>query len=206
MKRTRHVMTIALLAACVVAGSASALELGQYSRAAERFTLGFTRGLTLSNDEVEATLTESLDVGLDLASDRLRLTVPFGQHDVDTRGGADDLLPIGRLHVRTVGAILTLDPGDRGGPFLGVGGSFYSFEEAFGSTAANIHNSFAGEATAGLRFALIDDILELASLSGAVTYQFSLLRPRVSLPNRPEIDRIRLDRHSVYIGIQLTGL
>lgn len=72
--------------------------------------------------------------------------------------------------------------------------------------AANIQNSFGGEGYAGLRIRLVERIFDIAQLDGIIAYQFSLLKPDVSLPNEPEIEDLSLNRHSITFRLDLAGL
>ena len=182
------------------------VELGAYRGVVGGLTLSVSRGLSLANAELEAARTECVAVGLDLVPERLRIYVPFGHFAVDTRGRAADVLPIGGLDVRTIGAMVRWNLGRRSGPYVGLGGSFYTFEEMFGGTPANINNSFGAEGEAGVRFAIIDEVLGLARVVGTVGYQFSLLRVGVSVPGRRDVDDVALDRHTIVLAIEVSAL
>ena len=160
MKRVRLVRMIAvagLMSACL---SSAALDLGEYRHIVSGLSVSVGRGLSLANDELEAARTELVAIGIDLVPDRVRLSVPFEKYDVDTRGRADDVLPIGGLEVRTIGSMLRLQFGGRVAPFFGIGTAFYSFDEMFGEMTANLNNSFGVESGAGLRFTLLDNVTE----------------------------------------------
>ena len=160
------------------------------------------RGIALGNNEVESVLTESVAVNLWLAPDTLRLSVPFENYSVDTRAKEDSVLPLGTLDVSTVGAAFALHFGGRRAPFVGVGGTFYSFDEMFGAPA-NIQNAFGAEAFAGFRVGLLDNILDYGRLEGVVTYRFSLLEPGVNAADHPDVDTVTLNRHSVAVSLAL---
>ena len=190
----------------LVASVSFAVELGQYKQVAHGVIFSIGRGLTFSNDELEAASTKEMSVGIQLVPNVLHLSVPFSNYEVDTRGHTNDVLPLGTLDVKTVGLALTLGLRGRWAPFVGVGGNFYSFEEQFGQSAANIQNSFGAEGYGGLRFRLIEKIFDVAQLHGTIAYQFSLLEPDVSIPHRPEVNDLSLNRHSVTFRLELTGL
>ncbi len=181
------------------------IELNQYKHVAEGVTGSIGRGITLFNKELESARTEETTLGIQLIPDVLRFSVPFGNYKVDTRGHPDDVLPIGVINVNTVGVALTLAIPGRWSPFVGIGGDYYSFDEQF-STPANIQNTFGAKGYGGLRVRLIENIFEVVRLHGAMAYQFSLLKPNISVPNKPEIDDLLLNRHSVMFRLELTGL
>jgi hypothetical protein len=181
------------------------IELDQYKHVAEGVTGSIGRGITLFNKELESARTEEISLGIQLIPDVLHLSVPFGNYEVDTRGHISDALPIGIINVNTVGIALTLAIPGRWSPFIGIGGDFYSFDEQF-STPANIQNTFGAKGYGGLRVRLIENIFEVVQLHGAIAYQFSLLKPSISVPNKPEIDDLLLNRHGVMFQLELTGL
>jgi hypothetical protein len=115
------------------------------------------------------------------------------------------VLPLGSLDVSTVGAALALHLGSRRAPFIGVGATFYSFEEMFG-VPANIQNAFGGEAFAGFRVALLENIFDLGRLEGAVTYRFTVLEPGVNAADHPDVDTVTLNRHGVTLALVLGAL
>ena len=180
-------------------------DLKEYAHAAKGLTFSLGRGLTLSNDELEATRTEEIALGINLVPNVLQLSVPFTSYQVDTKGHADDALPVGSIDVDTVGVALTLSLRKKWSPFVGIGGNFYSFDEQF-QTAANIQNSFGAEFYGGIRFRLIESIKGYARLHGSVTYQRTLLDPGVSVPDKPYIDSLELHRHSITLALTVTGL
>lgn len=197
------VATLVLLA--VIAPAASAIDVEPYREAVENVEIEVGRGIVLANDELEAARTESVAVNLWLSEKAWRLSVPFTRYSVDTRAKQDSVLPLGNLDVSTVGAALALHLGGRRSPFVGVGGTFYSFEEKFGSPA-NIQNDFGGEAFAGFRVGLLDDIFDFGRLEGAVTYQFTLLEPGVNSAENADVDTVTLNRHSVTLSLVLGSL
>lgn len=181
------------------------IELDQYKHVADGVTVSMGRGITIFDKELESTRTEEISLGIQLIPDILHFSVPFSNYQIDTRGHTNDTLPIGAIDVNTVGMALTLAIPKRWTPFIGIGGNFYSFDEQF-STPANIHNTFGVEGYGGLRVRLIESIFEVAQLHGAIAYQFSLLKPNISVPNKPGIDDLLLNRHSVMFRLELTGL
>ena len=181
-----------------------ALELEKYSHVAKGAVVSTGRGLAITDDELETVRTEEFSVGFQLTS-VLRFSVPFGSYAVDTRGGNADVLPIGMLNVETVGMMLTLGGRGKLSPFIGIGTNFYAFTEQF-ATPANIQNTFGAEASTGLNIRLIDSIFEVAQLRGSFGYQFSFLRPKVSVPTRPDVEALSLNRHSVTFRLELLGL
>ena len=182
----------------------TALELEKYLHVAKGAVVSTGRGLTITNDELETARTEEFSVGFQLTS-ALRFSVPFSNYVVDTRGGSTDVLPFGMLDVETVGMMLTLSGRGKLAPFIGIGTNFYDFTEQF-VTPANIQNTFGAEASTGLNIRLIDSIFEVAQLRGSFGYQFSFLRPKVSVPTRPDIDALSLNRHSITFRLEILGL
>ena len=182
----------------------TALELEKYAHVAKGGVVSIGRGLTITNDELEIARTEEFSIGFQLAP-TLRLSVPFGNYVVDTRGGNGDVLPFGMLNVETVGMMLTLSGRGKWAPFIGLGTNFYAFTEQF-ATPANIQNTFGAEASTGLNIRLIDNIFEVAQLRGSVGYQFSFLRPAVSVPTRPDVETLSLNRHSITFRLEILGL
>ena len=170
---------------------------------AQRGSVTIGRGLTITDAELEIARTEEFSVGFQLTP-RLRLSVPFSNYVVDTRGGRTDVLPIGMLDVETVGMMLTLSGRGKLAPYIGLGTNFYDFTEQF-ATPANIQNTFGAEASAGLSIRLIDNIFEVAQLHGSLGYQFSFLRPKVSVPARPDIEALSLNRHSITFRLEVLG-
>ncbi len=183
---------------------ATALELEKYTHVARGGVVSVGRGLALTNKELETARTEEFSVGFQLTS-ALRFSVPFSNYTVDTRGGSTDVLPFGMLNVETVGIILTLSGRGKWAPFIGLGTNFYAFTEQF-TAPANIQNTFGAEASTGLNIRLIDSIFEMAQLHGSVGYQFSFLRPAVSVPTKPNIEALSLNRHSVTFRLEILGL
>ena len=181
----------------------TALELEEYLHVAKGGVVSVGRGLTITDAELEIARTEEFSVGFQLTP-RLRLSVPFSSYLVDTRGGNADVLPFGMLDVETVGMMLTLTGRGKWAPFIGLGANFYAFNEQF-ATPANIQNTFGAEAFAGLSIRLIDNIFEVAQLNGSFGYQFSFLRPKVSVPARPDIDVLSLNRHSITFRLEILG-
>lgn len=171
---------------------------------AQRGSVSIGRGLTGTNNELEIARTEEFSVGFQLTS-ALRLSVPLSSYTVDTRGGNTDILPFGMLNVETVGAMLTLSGRGKLAPFIGLGTNFYDFTEQF-ATPANIQNTFGAEASAGLNIRFLDNIFEVAQLHGSLGYQFSFLRPKVSVPARPDIEALSLNRHSITFRLEVLGL
>ena len=181
-----------------------ALELEEYLHVAKGGMVSIGRGLTVTNDELETARTEELSIGFQLTP-ALRFSVPFSNYVVDTRGGSTDVLPIGMLDVETVGMMLTLSGRGKWAPYIGLGTNFYDFTEQF-TTPANIQNTFGAEAAAGFNVRLIDNIFEVAQLHGSLGYQFSFLRPRVSVPARPDVEVLWLNRHSITFRLEILGL
>ena len=182
----------------------TALELEKYLHVAKGAVVSTGRGLAITDDELETARTEEFSVGFQLTS-VLRFSVPFSSYAVDTRGGSTDVLPFGTLDVETVGMMVTLGGHGKWAPFIGVGANFYAFTERF-ATPANIQNTFGAEAATGLNIRLIDSIFEVAQLNGSFGYQFSFLRPKVSVPTRPDVGALSLNRHSITFRLEVLGL
>ena len=181
-----------------------ALELEKYLHVAKGAVVSTGRGLAITNKELETARTEAFSVGFQLTS-ALRFSVPFSSYVVDTRGGSKDVLPFGMLDVETVGMMLTLSGRGKLAPFIGIGTNFYDFTEQF-ATPANIQNTFGAEASTGLNIRLIDSIFDVAQLHGSFGYQFSFLRPKVSVPTSPDVEALSLNRHSVTFRLEILGL
>lgn len=181
-----------------------ALELEKYMHVAKGGVVSTGRGLTVTNSELETARTEEFSIGFQLTP-ALRFSVPFSSYTVDTRGSNDEVLPFGMLNVETVGMMLTLSGRGKWAPFIGLGANFYDFTEQF-ATPANIQNTFGAEASTGLSIRLIDSIFEVAQLHGSLGYQFSFLRPRVSVPARPDVEVLWLNRHSITFRLEILGL
>ena len=182
----------------------TALEIEEYLHIAKGGILSVGRGLTITDDELEIARTEEFLVGFQLTP-ALRFSVPFSSSIVDTRGSSDDILPFGMLNVETVGMMLTLSGRGKWAPFIRVGSNFYAFREQFASPA-NIENTFGAEASTGINVRLIKSIFGVAQLNGSFGYQFSFLRPKVSVPARPDIEVLWLNRHSITFRLELRGL
>ncbi len=182
----------------------AAFELEKYLHVAKGGVVSTGRGLVITNDELETALTEEFSVGFQLTS-ALRFSVPFGSYVVDTRGGNADVLPFGMLNVETVGVMLTLSGRGKWAPFIGLGTNFYAFREQFASPA-NIENTFGAEVSTGINRILIDSIFGVAQLYGSFGYQFSYLRPRISVPTRPDVELLSLGRHSISFRLEVLGL
>ena len=182
----------------------TALELEKYSHVAKGGVVNVGRGLAITNDELETARTEEFSIGFQLTP-ALRFSVPFSNYTVDTRGGNTDVLPFGMLNVETVGVMLTLGGRGKWAPFIGLGTNFYAFTEQF-AAPANIQNTFGAQASTGLSVRLIDSIFEVAQLNGSFGYQFSFLRPKVSVPARPDVDVLSLNRHSITFRLEILGL
>ena len=182
----------------------TAFEFEKYLHVAKGGVVSAGRGLTVTNDELETALTEEFSIGFQLTP-ALRFSVPFGSSIVDTRGSSADVLPFGMLNVETVGMMLTLSGRGKWAPFIGLGTNFYDFTEQF-ATPANIQNTFGAEASTGLSVRLIDSIFEVAQLNGSFGYQFSFLRPKVSVPARPDVEVLSLNRHSITFRLEILGL
>ena len=84
---------------------AIALDPMEYSHAGKGFTLSFSRGVALRNDELEAVRTKEFALGIELKPNVLQLRIPFGSYEVDTRGKT---LPQGRIRAKSIGAALWL--------------------------------------------------------------------------------------------------
>ena len=182
----------------------TALELEKYLHVAKGAVVSTGRGLTITDDELEIARTEEFSVGFQLTS-ALRFSVPFSSYAVDTRGGNTDILPFGTLNVETVGMMLTLSGRGKWAPFIGIGTNFYAFREQF-AAPANIQNTFGAEASTGLNVRLIDSIFGIAQLNGSFGYQFSFLRPGISVPTRPDVEALSLIRHGVTFRLEILGL
>ncbi|MDE0466635.1 MAG: hypothetical protein OYL97_06230 [Candidatus Poribacteria bacterium] len=182
----------------------TALELEKYLHVAKGGVVSNGRGLAIMNDELETARTEEFSVGFQLMP-ALRFSVPFGSYTVDTRAGNADILPFGMLNVETVGMMLTLSRRGKLAPFIGLGTNFYTFTERF-AVPANIQNTFGAEASTGLSIRLIDSIFEVAQLNGSLGYQFSFLKPRISVPTRPDVEALSLNRHSITFRLEILGL
>ena len=180
------------------------LEPEKYLHVAKGAVISTGRGLAITDDELETARTEEFSVGFQLTS-VLRFSVPFSSYAVDTRGGNTDILPFGTLDVETVGMMLTLSGRGKWAPFIGLGSNFYAFREQF-ATPANIQNTFGAEAATGLSVRLIDSIFGVAQLNGSFGYQFSFLRPKISVPTRPDIETLSLNRHSITFRLKILGL
>ena len=195
---------------CVLVGlvgaptGGTALELEKYSHVAKGGVVSVGRGLTITNDELEIARTEEFSIGFQLTP-ALRFSVPFSNYSVDTRGGNTDVLPFGMLRVETVGVMLTLGGRGKWAPFIGLGTNFYAFTEQF-AMPANIQNTFGAEASTGINVRLIDSIFEVAQLHGSFGYQFSFLRPAISVPTRPDVETLSLNRHSITFRLEILGL
>lgn len=182
----------------------TALELEKYLHVAKGSVVSIGRGLASTNDELETARTEEFSIGFQLTP-ALRFSVPFSSYAVDTRGGNADVLPFGMVDVETVGMMLTLSGRGKWAPFIGLGTNFYAFTEQF-AKPANIHNTFGVEASTGLKIKLIDSIFEVAQLHASFGYQFSFLRPGTSVPTRPDVEALSLNRHSISFRLELLGL
>lgn len=183
---------------------ATALEPEKYLHIAKGAVISTGRGLAITDDELETARTEEFSVGFQLTS-VLRFSVPFSSYAVDTRGGRTDVLPFGTLDVETAGMMLTLNGRGKWAPFIGIGTNFYAFREQF-AVPANIQNTFGAEAATGLNIRLIDSIFKVAQLHGSLGYQFSFLRPKISVPTRPDVETLSLNRHSITFRLEILGL
>ena len=202
MKHTGLVLTLLFSAALLFPALAFA-DAMQYAHAGKGFTLGISRGITLRNDELEATGTKEFVLGVELSPDVLQLRIPFGSYEVDTRG---KILPRGRVRAKSVGAALWLGfGGESWTPFVGAGGNFYSFQEQFMSMG-NLESEFGAELYAGVRFRLVKSLWDYAKLRGAVYYQGTFLRPGVQSPDHPDKTRISMHRHSIVLMLEAVGL
>ena len=182
----------------------AAFELEKYLHVAKGGVVSTGRGLVITNNELETARTEEFSVGFQLTP-ALRFSVPFSSYVVDTRGGNADVLPFGMLNVETVGVMLTLSGRGKWAPFIGLGTNFYAFREQFASPA-NIENTFGAEVSTGINRILIDSIFGVAQLYGSFGYQFSYLRPRISVPTRPDVEVLSLGRHSISFRLEVLGL
>ncbi|MYK19095.1 hypothetical protein F4055_13185 [Candidatus Poribacteria bacterium] len=182
----------------------AALELEKYLHVAKGGVVSVGRGLTITDNELEIARTDEFTIGFQLTP-ALRFSVPFSSYVVDTRGGNADILPFGMLRVETVGVMLTLSGRGKWAPFIGFGTNFYAFTEKF-AAPANIQNTFGAEVSIGVNRRLIDSIFGVAQLYGSFSYQFSYLRPRVSVPTRPDIEVLSLGRHSISFRLEVLGL
>ena len=181
-----------------------AFELEKYLHIAKGGVVSTGRGLAVTNEELETALTEEFSIGFQVTP-TLQFSVPFGNYTVDTRGGNADVLPFGMLNVETVGIMLTLSGRGKWAPFIGLGTNFYAFTEQF-AMPANIQNTFGAEASTGFKIRLIDNIFDVARLHGSFGYQFSFLRPAVSVPTRPDVETLSLNRHSITFRLEIWGL
>lgn len=204
MKLLTTFTTFTLIALIGFPTVGTALELEKYMHVAKGGVVSTGRGLTVTNSELETALTEEFSIGFQLTP-ALRFSVPFSSYTVDTRGSNDEVLPFGMLNVETVGIMLTLSRRGKWTPFIGFGTNFYDFTEQF-ATPANIQNTFGAEASTGFNIRLVDNIFEVAQLNGSLSYQFSFLRPRVSVPARPDIEVLWLNRHSITFRLEILGL
>ena len=204
MKLLTTFSTFTLIALIGFPTVGTALELEKYMHVAKDGVVSTGRGLTVTNSELETARTEEFSIGFQLTP-TLRFSVPFSSYAVDTRGSNDEVLPFGMLNVETVGMMLTLGGRGKWAPFIGLGTNFYDFTEQF-ATPANIQNTFGAEASTGLSVKLIDSIFEVAQLNGSLGYQFSFLRPRVSVPARPDVEVLWLNRHSITFLLEISGL
>ena len=182
----------------------AAFELEKYLHVAKGGVVSVGRGLTITDNELETARTEEFSIGFQLTP-TLRLSVPFSRYIVDTRGGNADVLPFGMLDIETVGTMLTLSGRGKWAPFVGFGTNFYAFTEQF-AAPANIQNTFGAEVSTGINRRLIDSIFGVAQLYGSFGYQFSYLRPKVSVPTRPDVEALSLGRHSVSFRLEILGL
>ncbi len=182
----------------------AALELEKYLHVAKGGVVSVGRGLVITDDELEIARTEEFSIGFQLTP-TLRFSVPFSRYIVDTRGGNADVLPFGMLDVETVGMMFTLSGRGKWAPFIRLGTNFYAFTEQF-AAPANIQNTFGAEVSTGINRRLIDSIFGVAQLSGSFGYQFSYLRPRVSVPTRPDVEMLSLGRHSISFRLEVLGL
>jgi len=182
----------------------TALELEKYLHVAKGAVVSTGRGLAITNDELETARTEEFSMGFQLTS-ALRFSVPFTSYIVDTRGGSTHVLPFGTVNVETVGMMFTLSGRGKLAPFIGIGTNFYDFTERF-TVPANIQNTFGAEASTGLNMRLVDSIFGVAQLNGSLGYQFSFLRPKVSVPTRPDVEALSLIRHGVTFRLEILGL
>ncbi len=180
------------------------LELEKYLHVAKGAVVSTGRGLSITNDELETARTEEFSMGFQLTS-ALRFSVPFTSYVVDTRGGSTQVLPFGTLNVETVGMMFILSGRGKLAPFIGIGTNFYDFTERF-AVPANIQNTFGAEASTGLNMRLVDSIFGVAQLNGSLGYQFSFLRPKVSVPTRSDVEALSLIRHGITFRLEILGL
>ena len=180
------------------------LELEKYLHVAKGAVVSTGRGLAITNDELETARTEEFSMGFQLTS-ALRFSVPFTSYIVDTRGGSTHVLPFGTVNVETVGMMFILSGRGKLAPFIGIGTNFYDFTERF-AVPANIQNTFGAEASTGLNMRLVDSIFGVAQLNGSLGYQFSFLRPKVSVPTRPDVEALSLIRHGITFRLEILGL
>ena len=204
MKLLTTFSTFTLIALIGFPTVGAALELEKYMHVAKGGVVSTGRGLTVTNSELETAHTEEFSIGFQLTP-ALRFSVPFSSYTVDTRGSNDQVLPFGMLNVETVGMMLTLSGRGKWTPFIGIGTNFYDFTEQF-ATPANIQNTFGTEASTGFNIRLVDNIFEVAQLNGSLSYQFSFLRPKVSVLTRPDIEALSLKRHSITFRLEILGL
>ena len=182
----------------------AALELEKYLHVAKGGVVSVGRGLAITDDELEIARTEEFSIGFQLTP-ALRFSIPFSSYVVDTRGGNADVLPFGMLDIETVGMMLTLSGRGKWAPFIGLGTNFYAFTEQF-AAPANIQNTFGAEVSTGINRRLIDNIFGVAQLYGAFAYQFSYLRPGISVSARPDAEALSLSRHSISFRLEVLGL
>ena len=204
MKLLTTISTCILIGLVGFPAVGAAFELEKYLHVAKGGVVSTGRGLVITNDELETARTEEFSVGFQLTP-ALRFSVPFSSYVVDTRGGNADVLPFGMLSVETVGVMLTLSGRGKWAPFIGLGTNFYAFREQFASPA-NIENTFGAEVSTGINRILIDSIFGVAQLYGSFGYQFSYLRPRISVPTRPDVEVLSLGRHSISFRLEVLGL
>ena len=204
MKLLTTFSTCILIALIGFPSVGTALEFEKYLHVAKGSVISNGRGLAITDDELETARTEEFSVGFQLMP-ALRFSVPFGSYTVDTRAGNADVLPFGTLNVETVGMMLTLSGRGKWAPFIALGTNFYAFSEQF-AAPANIENTFGAEASTGLNIRLIDSIFEVAQLYGSFGYQFSFLRPGISVPTRPDVEALSLNRHSITFRLEILGL
>ena len=107
MKLTRICGLALIMGLLLMPRSGIGIELDRYQHVTDSVILSVGRGITLFDKELESNRTEEISLGVQLIPDVLHLTVPFSNFEVDTRGGASDVLPIGTIHVNTVGLALT---------------------------------------------------------------------------------------------------
>ena len=204
MKLLTTISTCILIGLVGFPAVGTAFELEKYLHVAKGGVVSTGRGLVITNNELETARTEEFSVGFQLTP-ALRFSVPFSSYVVDTRGGNADVLPFGMLNVETVGVMLTLSGRGKWAPFIGLGTNFYAFREQF-ALPANIENTFGAEVSTGINRILIDSIFGIAQLYGSFGYQFSYLRPRISVPTRPDVEVLSLGRHSISFRLEVLGL